>query len=371
MSPYADMSASRLDTTLPGNVGDRGPSRGAPEQPQPAPLQADADPDRPTTQRQRQIIYTADVNLLAFNVNSVIEQVRTIATQMGGYMTALERQSITVRIPAARFDELINQVSRMGEVLAKNIKAADVTEELRDLNIRLENAERTRQRLLDHLKDSNKMEDTLKIEAELARVTESVEVMKGRMRYLGDQVAYSTVRVNVNSPMPQRSEHIQIPFAWVREIGVGLASGSVAPVPLKGGFFNRGARFELPKSYVRYFDSEQLTQAMSADGMFIKLQRFPNYDSVDASFWSSLAKRVLKEQRSVTITEESKQRLRNGDEATIIRGQRDVGGMKQSYALAIVAKQKTIHVFEAWGPTEQFSEDWSELQKSIETLQTK
>ena len=79
---------------------------------------------------------------------------------------------------------------------------------------------------------------------------------------------------------------------------MGLASGSVAPVPLKGGFFNRGARFELPKSYVRYFDSEQLTQAMSADGMFIKLQRFPNYDSGDASFWSSLAKRVLMEQRS-------------------------------------------------------------------------
>jgi hypothetical protein len=79
---------------------------------------------------------------------------------------------------------------------------------------------------------------------------------------------------------------------------VGLASGSVAPVPLKGGFFNRGARFELPKSYVRYFDSEQLTQAMSADGMFIKLQRFPNYDSGDASFWSRLAKRVLMEQRS-------------------------------------------------------------------------
>ena len=47
----------------------------------PPPLQADADPDRPTTQQQRQMIYTADVNLLAFNVNSEIDQARTLATQ--------------------------------------------------------------------------------------------------------------------------------------------------------------------------------------------------------------------------------------------------------------------------------------------------
>jgi hypothetical protein len=267
---------------------------------------------------------------------------------------------------------MIVQVSRMGEVLNKNIKAADVTEELRDLGLRLENAERTRQRLLDHLKDSNKMEDTLKIEAELSRVTESIEVMKGRLRYLNDQVAFSTVRVNVNSPMSQRgSEQIQIPFAWVRDIGVGVASGSVAPVPMRGGFFDRGARFQLPKSYVRYFDSEQLTQAMSADGMFIKLQRVANYDSGDASFWMNLARRVLKEQRSVAIVEESRRQLKSGDEALVLRGTRDVGGSKQSYVLAIVAKQKSIHVFEAWGPSEQFEKDWSMLSNAIDTLQTK
>lgn len=358
-SPPGNLEANRLAFT---------PAQTPAQQ---VPLKADADPDRPTTTQQRQIIYTGEVHLLAFNVNSVIEQVRTIATQMGGYMTALEGQAITVRIPAARFDELISQVSRMGEVLAKNIKAADVTEELRDVNLRLENAERTRQRLLDHLKDSNKMEDTLKIEAELSRVTESIEVMKGRLRFLNDQVAFSTLRVNVNSPMPQRSEQIQIPFTWVREIGSGVASGAVAPMPLKGGFFDRGARFELPKSYVRYFDSEQLTQAMSADGMFIKLQRLNNYDSGDAIFWANLSKRVLKEQRSIAIMDDSRQRLRNGDEALVIRGQRDVAGVKQSYVLAIVAKQKIIHVFEAWGPTDQFNTDWSALQNAIGTLQTK
>jgi hypothetical protein len=217
------------------------------------------------------------------------------------------------------------------------------------------------------------MEDTLKIEAELARVTESIEVMKGRQRYLNDQVAFSTVRVNVNSPLPQRgSEQIQIPFAWVRDVGVGVASGSVAPVPLRGGFFDRGARFQLPKSYVRYYDSDQLTQAMSADGMFIKLQRVNNYDSGDASFWANLAKRVLKEQRSVAMSEETRRQLKNGDEAMVLRGTRDVSGSaKQSYVLAIVAKQKSIHVFEAWGPSEQFERDWSMLSNAIDTLQTK
>jgi Domain of unknown function (DUF4349) len=347
--------------TIPGNMASAESTE--------KPLTLPAEPDRPATLARR-MIYMGEMNLLAFNINSVLEQVRATATSLGGYMSALEGRSITVRVPVAKFDDLVSSVSKMGEVISKQIKAADVTEELLDLNIRLENAEKSRQRLLDHLKDSNKMEDTIKIEAELQRVTEAIELMKGRLRYLGDQVAYSTLRVTVNSPLPQHNEQLQIPFAWVRDIGAGLASGSVESAPMRGGLFDHGAKFELPKTYIRYFDSETLTQAMNASGVFIKLQQIPNYDKGDASLWADFAKRILKEQRSVNITQETTLTLANGDVAQMIRGEHNVG-QRQSYVLAILSHEKQIYVFEAWGPSEAFDPDWPAIQRAIQTLHTK
>ena len=55
------------------------------------------------------------------------------------------------------------------------------------------------------------MEDILKIEAEVRRLTDEIEGMKGELRNLGDQVAFSTLTVNFfadappPNPYPQRT----------------------------------------------------------------------------------------------------------------------------------------------------------------------
>ena len=81
--------------------------------------------------------------------------------------------SVTVRVPAAQFDQAVRAVEKTGEVVDRQLKASDVTEEMRDLHIRLDNAEKLRQRLLGILEKSQKVEDAIKVEAELARVSAS------------------------------------------------------------------------------------------------------------------------------------------------------------------------------------------------------
>jgi hypothetical protein len=52
----------------------------------------------------------------------------------------------------------------------KNIAGEDVTEEYRDLEIRLDSAEKTRQRYLELLNKAERVKEILKIEKELERL---------------------------------------------------------------------------------------------------------------------------------------------------------------------------------------------------------
>ncbi len=338
--------------------------------PEAVPAAAALEPEKPAVVNRRQMIYAGDIRLTAFAADAAIDQVRALAESMGGFLTSREGSSVTVRVPATSFDALVGKVKQLGKVVSESVKASDVTEELFDLQTRIDNATKTRERLLDHLSKSAKMEDTLKIEEALARVSEELERMKGRQKFLADQVAFSTLRVTVNSPMPQQeNQQQQIPFSWVRELGAGLVSGEVANFPQKGGFFDKGARFDLPPGYIRYYDTEQMTQVMSADGMFMKLQKLDNYDEGDLLFWSKLARRVLSEQRAVNIEAESEAAVAGGTKAVVLRGTREIGASdKRGYQLAIVRTKKNVFALEMWGPLDTFNRDRAALDKAITTL---
>jgi len=82
-----------------------------------------------------------------------------------------------------------------GKVLNKQVNAQDVTEQYVDNESRIRNLSKTEERLLDHLSMTSMMENTLKIEAELNRVREQLELIQGRQRVLSHRVAFSSITV--------------------------------------------------------------------------------------------------------------------------------------------------------------------------------
>jgi len=81
-----------------------------------------------------------------------------------------------------------------------------------------------RKRLEALLSKSEKMEDTIKLEQELERVTQTIELIKGKLQYMQDQIAFSTIRVDLNSPRPQAASGTiaALPFSLA---ALGLAAG--------------------------------------------------------------------------------------------------------------------------------------------------
>jgi hypothetical protein len=78
----------------------------------------------------------------------------------------------------------------------------DVTEQYVDLQSQLTNLESTRARIQDFLKDAKTIDEALRINQELANIESQIEQIKGRMNYLNDRSAYSTITINFEPELP-------------------------------------------------------------------------------------------------------------------------------------------------------------------------
>lgn len=320
---------------------------------------------------KRSVIYSAVLQVVVSNLQAALEQVNAMATSTGGYLQEQNGETITIRVPATKFDETIARISKLGEVVGKQIKASDITEEMLDIQIRLDNAMKTRDRLLKLLETSSKTEDTLKIETELARLTNTIEQIKGHQRFLEQQVAMSSIKVVFNSPVQQQTATARLPFPWVNELGDGLVTGRAEDRPQSESWLNRGVRFELPKSYVRYYVQENRTEAMSAAEVNVKVQKHDNYDKGGISFWGELARKAMVEHRAIAIAETRELTLNAGAPAMLFAGTREVGRETQGYLLLLAANEDSVITFEAWGPAAEMKREAQSLENAAKSIRLK
>jgi len=150
----------------------------------------------------RKMIYRANLQAEVENVNKARSQITSLAARFQGYILSssdyeTEKEkgaNITVRIPQAGFTSFLDEMEKLAtKVPVRSIEGQDVTEEYVDLSSRLKARQAVETRLLAFMAEAQKTEDLLKISNDLARVQEEIEQLKGRMRYLDEHVAYSTI----------------------------------------------------------------------------------------------------------------------------------------------------------------------------------
>lgn len=171
--------------------------------------------------KDRMVIYTAN---LSIQVNSYDESLAFIQKELqtlDGYIVnsnsySVEDDStegtITVRVPQEHFQAFLKTVeSRSTKVIDESINGQDVTEEYVDLESRLKSKQVVEKRLLEFMEKAEKTEDLLKISTDLATVQEEIEQLKGRMKYLDNQVNLATISIfikesKVNVPDLENNE---------------------------------------------------------------------------------------------------------------------------------------------------------------------
>lgn len=328
------------------------------------------DPGHGKPQLHREIIYTGLVYLVVDHIEKALDDVQSLSVSLGGYMQQLEAGSITIRVPAARFDEAIAALEKMGEVTKKEISAQDVTEEVLDLRLRLKNAEAFRDRLQEMLASCKNVEEALAVEKELQRVTETIELLKGKIQYIESNVAYSTLTVKVNSPLPQQDLVETLPFPWIEELAADLSPASKRPVAY-GKVSTGGIKLTLPASFVKFSAGDDQLQAMNADGVMVKVSRRLNYDNGSLDFWTKLIQRSLVQRKSLKLAEGKTLSLGTGASANVINGVKEIARNQHGYLLCIACDAKYVYTYEAWGLNESLAAERAGIEASMATLKVK
>ncbi len=143
--------------------------------------------------------------------DSKLLEVRRLVESEGGYIAGTDAQAapannqdtqirtgvISFMVPAARFDDTIDQLSHVGKVQSEHITGTDVSAQYVDLNARLANAQAQRDAMLALLKQATNITDIINVQNQIGQITAQIEQLKGQIKYLDDNTSYSNVSVTM------------------------------------------------------------------------------------------------------------------------------------------------------------------------------
>ncbi len=101
-------------------------------------------------------------------------------------------------MPSQHLDQALEQLRRLPSVRrveSESIESEDASDELEDLAARLRSARATEERYLALLQRADKVQNILRIEAELRRIRYEIERLEGRQRRLHQRVAMALIEV--------------------------------------------------------------------------------------------------------------------------------------------------------------------------------
>jgi len=190
---------------------------------------------------EQRIIKTGEVTLEADNVASVLGRVRAMADALGGYVggsqagTLEESASITLRVPADRFEELIARLQELdgAEVVAESTTEQDVTGQVVDLEARIRNLEASEASYRALVERAERIEDILAVQMRLDEVRGQIEQLQAQLETIEGQADLSTLTVLI---VPRGEPVATVQAAW--DPGAELQRAVAALVGFGQGLLN-------------------------------------------------------------------------------------------------------------------------------------
>lgn len=171
----------------------------------------------------RAVIYYVDLVVEVEEVGAAAEDAAAIAARLDGYVQsessggidqpspapgydvapfpAFEAQSVLVlRVPAQRYEQAVGELEELGETVSRSRNAQDVTQEVIDVQTRIDTQEASIDRLQTLLGEATKIGDILAIETELTSRIAELESLKARQEQLATETDLATITVTFLPP---------------------------------------------------------------------------------------------------------------------------------------------------------------------------
>lgn len=158
----------------------------------------------------RDVIIEMRVVLSSDNIQRTVASIMASASALGGGVASSDVNYgndnglgnegfavLVVKVPPQAVDRLIGGLDDTGEVQSINQSAQDVTEQLVNLDVRIQNARQSVTNVREFMDRTGNLNELVTLEAELTRRQTELEQLEAQQRNIADRVALSTVTIEV------------------------------------------------------------------------------------------------------------------------------------------------------------------------------
>lgn len=156
------------------------------------------------------VIIRAAVQLRSDDVIGSVDEVVNITERFGGSITDRSvvnsgsgtdeaSASLTVRVPPNQAEEFMAALESAGTVASMNQTAEDVADQLVDLDVRIENARASVDRIRELMQSTTDIDELTDLEAELTDRQTTLEQLLAQQQNLSGEAAMATIEVSIVS----------------------------------------------------------------------------------------------------------------------------------------------------------------------------
>jgi hypothetical protein len=160
----------------------------------------------------RKIIKDAQLTLEVPSVQLALSRISGAVAQVGGYTLETstnygqqntQQALIKVAVPVDQFEATLQRIREAaGRVISEQASGVDATQEYVDVQSQIANLEATQARIRQFLDQATTVEEALQVNAQLTEIEGQISQYKGRLQFLAQRAAYSTISVQLQEPPP-------------------------------------------------------------------------------------------------------------------------------------------------------------------------
>ncbi|GAB4500742.1 MAG: hypothetical protein Fur0035_02820 [Anaerolineales bacterium] len=163
----------------------------------------------------RMVIKSAELRLLVADTDNAMDRTLQAVGDVDGYVVSsrvwfqgsdsvnYKYATLTIGVPASQFENAMRRFRAIAlKVEDENASGQDVSSEFVDLQSQLTNLQATRDRIRSFLADAKTVDESLRINQELSAIEAQIEQVQGRMNYLSQRSAFSTITLTLEPDIP-------------------------------------------------------------------------------------------------------------------------------------------------------------------------
>lgn len=187
-----------------------------------------------------------DLTVGAGRIDGDVGKAMAMATGDGGFVLSSSAQSasygapaqamVTLQVPEADFEALVNQVEALGKVASLTTKAVDLTGQYVDLQAQISALQASHQQYLAIMARAKTIGNVLAVQEQLDGIDSQLQQLQDQQQLMDNETTYSTLTVTLSEKAPPPPVHHPasgMEKAWKSAVS-GFVSGVEGVVRLTG-----------------------------------------------------------------------------------------------------------------------------------------